>query len=151
MEDPKKAYNALLADLEGVMPETPLELKLRKKMEFDSLEQGRLGHVDFHVKFRKLLVEMDEANCMNLDDEDLYLAYVTKLNPACRAEVVKRRMIFEDEQLVRTAKSWQECKVVLGEMARENRNLAAIRERQTVHTTDTPPAGGVGSTSRCKY
>ena len=46
-DKPKEAYEALLRDLRSVMPETPLELKLRKKLEFDALEQGRGGHVDF--------------------------------------------------------------------------------------------------------
>ena len=43
IDRPKEAFEVLLRDLRSVMPETPLELKLRKKLEFDALEQGRAG------------------------------------------------------------------------------------------------------------
>ncbi len=46
-EQPKYAYDLLLRDLRSVMPETPLERILRKMLEFDALEQGRAGHVEF--------------------------------------------------------------------------------------------------------
>ena len=91
MEQPREAYETLLRDLRSVMPETPLELKLRKKLEFDALEQGRAGHVEFYVKFKKILSELKDARCLNLDEEDLYLAYITKLSGHLRTEVMRRK------------------------------------------------------------
>ena len=74
-----------------------MELKLRKKLEFDALEQGRAGHVEFYVKFKKLLFELKDAKCLNLDEEDLYLAYITKLSPQLRGEIIRRKVLFAGE------------------------------------------------------
>ncbi len=115
-EKPKEAYEVLLRDLRSVMPETSLELKLRKKLEFHALEQGRGGHVDFYAKFKKLLFELKDAKCFNLDDEDLYLAYITKLSPQLRGEVMRRKHLFGGEAMPRGARTWEESKLVCDEV-----------------------------------
>ena len=37
---PAEAYASLIAQLKGIIPETPLELKIRKKIEFDQISQA---------------------------------------------------------------------------------------------------------------
>ena len=58
------------------------------------MDQGRAGHVEFYVKFKKLLFELKDAKCLNLDEEDLYLAYITKLSPQLRGEIIRRKVLF---------------------------------------------------------
>ena len=96
-----------------------MELKLRKKLEFDALEQGRGSHVEFYVKFKKLLFELKDAKCLNLDDEDLYLAYMTKLSPQLRGEVMRRKHLFGAEVMPRGARTWEESKLVCDEVTRD--------------------------------
>ena len=156
-ENPKAAYESLIQDLRDVIPETDLELRLQKKMEFDGLEQGRTSHADFHVRFRKLLYELKRADCLKMDEDDLFLAYVSKVTPGLRNEIRKRRTMFAEDR-PRLARTRAERKQVCDEYVREGKNVAALRERhgQTVYAEGAapppaPPAsGGVGSGSRCK-
>ena len=34
-----------------IIPEDKLEKKLRKKLEFDTLEQGKTNYLSFHLRF----------------------------------------------------------------------------------------------------
>ena len=71
-KDPAEAYKQLVADLKQVIPETALETKFRKKAEFETLEQAGMRHTDFHIKFRRLLVELTKIGAQKMDEEDLF-------------------------------------------------------------------------------
>ncbi len=141
--------------LRSVTPETPLELKLRKELEFDALEQGRAGHVKLYVKFKKLLFELKDARRLNLIAEDV--AYITKICGNLRGEVMRRKMLFPVELASWGAHTWEESKLVCDEVTRETRNLSVLKDiNQLQHAKAKPSggkggkSGGAGSTMRCK-
>ncbi len=73
-----------------------------------------------------LLFELKDANCLKMDADDLFLAYVSKVSSTLRSEIMRRRTTFEVGALPRHARTWEECKVVLDEVVRESKNLQAF-------------------------
>ena len=60
--DPAGVFAKLVKILETIIPEDKLEKKLRKKLEFDTYEQGKLHDIAFHLKFTEMLEELKDMD-----------------------------------------------------------------------------------------
>ena len=90
-KDPRQVLKDLLNEIRQVIPETPLERKMRKKWEFESLEQGNRSQFDFHVRFQKALTALKEIDAIHMDEDELFTCYVKKLTQNLRHICVTRK------------------------------------------------------------
>ena len=162
--DPAASYEQLIDDLKQVMPETALETKMRKRQEFESLEQGNMRHAEFHIEFTRMLNDLKEIGASNKDPDDLLMIYFKKRTKTLREECVHRKCQLDRLPApLRVARTWEECKLVINEHLSEKRNLSVLQDRHgggpnCINTVGRPPktptgpspVGGPWSGNRCK-
>jgi hypothetical protein len=133
--NPSESYTILLADMKSVIKETPVQLKLRKNVEYNSLEMGSRTHVDFHIRFRQILLDLKDAGLVQKAPADLYIDYLGKLSADLRKECLQRRFDFPSPEgtgtVNRKAETWEECKQVCDDLTTERRNIGALKGNQS--------------------
>ena len=95
--------------------ESRLERQARVSAEFERLTKGSKDALAFLPLWERCITEMERVG-LGMTEEQLLVAWMTRLNPTSRYEVYKDKRYYEErnaetgvtEQVLRGVKSWQE-------------------------------------------
>ncbi|HIG75530.1 MAG TPA: zinc finger CCCH domain-containing protein, partial [Bacteroidetes bacterium] len=128
-DEPEKIYEEIKAQLVGYT-ETKMERQARALREFNSLNRGGLSHQAYQAQWDHALATLTSLS-LPRSGEELFLAYIEKIGPRRRADVMKdvrEWASVEDASIkeMRKAKTWREASMLCRELdafTDENRRL----------------------------
>ena len=106
-QDAVAILKELQDDLQSYIWETPMMKKIRLDKEWTALAQGGLTHAKFRAAFETKLLDMKEAGIEIPTTQNLFLAYLTRLNSElATASLAKEYRIDGDDCPPRKPTTW---------------------------------------------